>query len=394
MKSYTYIVILLLLSFGKSHAADYLLSPQVHRLISDTTLLMKESSYEKAELKIKHSVDWQSLRIIEQAVLAHQLGVIYVALKDYLQAQTQFERALRVDALPPVMQLQLRYNLAQVYLTQDKPQVALEILQPVVKREEIKPEFSFLIAACYAKLGHLSEGWLWVTRGLQNQTQLVEQHYALAVQLSIALGYYSDAHGLLEKLVQSYPKKLIYNRQLMFVLIALDKQSQALATGELAYQRGLYTSEADILQLVHLYLHQNVPYQAAQLLNREIALDHIQATPSNLRLLASAWLRAREYQLAVVALEQITKSSKSGELFLYLAHIFAEQGNWIKTQQLLRHALSDAGLGNQASAHLLQGITLLKVGNDEQAWYALNKASEFDSTRASALAWMDYLKLK
>lgn len=379
----------ILLWGAPSQGADYVLSSSLRQLITHTTALMNEGRYAAAARTIERATTQRSLQITEQAVLAHQLGAVYAALKDYPRARAQFESALHLHALPSAMQSQLRYNLAQVYLVQKQAEAALEILQPVAKTKP-NPELSFLIAICYAELGRNAEAWHWATQALLH-AQMIEKHYTLAVRLAIALRHYSDARRLLETLVSYYPQKAIYSRQLIAVLVELGDGPQALAVGEMAYRRGVHAGETDILQLARLYLQQRLPYAAGRLLENEITRNRVLPTAPNLKLLASAWLQARAYQSAATALRRIAEP-KHGELFLHLAYIFAQRGDWLQSKQLLVRALSDHRLDDWASAYLLQGIVSSKLGDREQAWRAFNRASEFDSTHTRALVWMDYLK--
>ena len=372
-----------------AQGADYILSSSLRQLITHTTVLMDEGHYAAAARTLERATTQQSLPITERAVLAHQLGAVYATLKDYPRARAQFESALYTQALPAAMQSQLRYNLAQVYLVQKQAEAELEILQPVAKTKS-NPELSFLIATCYAELEHNAEAWQWVLQALQHG-QIIEKHYAWAARLAITLRHYSDARRLLETLVFHHPRKPIYSRQLIAVLVELGDGLQALTVGEMAYRRGVHNGETDILQLARLYLQQRLPYAAGRLLENEMADSRVLPTAANLKLLATAWLHARAYQSAVTALKRISEP-KYGDTFLHLAHIFAQRGDWLQSKRLLVRALSDQHLDDWASAYLLQGIVLFRLGDKERAWRAFNKASEFDNTQARALVWIDYLK--
>ncbi|NQS97421.1 MAG: hypothetical protein HQ591_03120 [candidate division Zixibacteria bacterium] len=115
---------------------------------------LKEMSDKGMELLLKAHFD-EALKEFQRAeiiapnspLIAYDLGIYNLVMKDTLKAITYFERALQLDSTMSVVYRRL-YNL---YITQTKWDNAINMLE-IVKSNDNAWEYNFFLAFCYTKV--------------------------------------------------------------------------------------------------------------------------------------------------------------------------------------------------------------------------------------------------
>ena len=192
---------------------------------------------------------------------------------------------------------------------------------------------------------------------------------------------------MLETLVGLHPRKA-YWLQLSAVYAETGNYEKALATMVLAYEQGLLTEERELTHLAQLYLYNRIPYQATRVLERGIADGQIRGTVDSWRLLADAWLAARERAKAEKPLEQAASRAPNGDLYLRLARVQIENDEWTAARKSLTRAIEKGGLADPGNAHLLLGIASARDSMWPEAGRAFQVAAGYDKTQKAAKDWL------
>ncbi len=166
---------------------------------------------------------------------------------------------------------------------------------------------------------------------------------------------YEGAAKLLEELVARFPKKQ-YWLQLSLVYATIGKDEEALAALDVAYGEGYLTKSRELVRLAHMYLFHEIPFKAAQVLEKGFADGQIDETKENYELLANSLIRAQRLDQALDPLERAAELSQSGDVYLRLGRILIAQESWRMAESVLNKAIDKGDLDRPDVAHHLLAI--------------------------------------
>jgi pentatricopeptide repeat protein len=198
----------------------------------------------------------------------------------------------------------------------------------------------------------------------------------------------------LEAALSRYPDQTQYWAQLGNAYAQAGDASKALAVYALMYRQGLIRQSQDYLDLASLYMQNNVPYQAALVLQEGLQSGAVSASESNYTLLADAWQDAGDLDRAVAALGEAEKQSKSGDPLVAQAQIYTQRHEWFSAIDTAKKAIAKGGLKRPGRAWLLQGIAQVQNRQYDEGTASLREAAKYDDSRAQADAWLHYLSVR
>src|SRR5262245_13988832 len=296
----------------------------------------------------------------EKALMWQTYGYIYASQEKYKQATEAFEKCLESGALPDAAQFDTQYNLAQLYVMLERFADAVRVFQDwFAKAQNPSAEAHYVYAVALYQKGDKRTALQQGELALQKATKPQESWLQLVLSLYIENQQYPKAIEVSEALVANFPKKS-YWLQLSAVYSQVDDYKRALAALALANTQGMLTDDRELTHLAQLYLYNEIPYDAARLLDDGLASGKVEGTAQSWRLLSEAWVNARERTKAEKPLEQAASKSGDGELYVRLAQIQFEREDWGGVRKSLRHALEKGKLFDPGGAHLLLGIASVK----------------------------------
>lgn len=366
-------------------------SESVGKRLLKVSELAEEEKYAEAEAVLEPLTKKSRLTKFDRASVFQTYGLMLAAQEKYKPATTAFETALEVDYLPDPAMQSLRYNLAQLYLADEKFSRAIVLLEEWMSNEE-KPnaQAEFLLTVAYAQTEQWNEALAHGRKAVQLSDEPVEQRLGLLLAIEYQNGNLAESLVLLEQLATHFPKKR-YLMQLAGAYSQMGDEDKALATLELADQQGWLDEEREIVQLAQRYSYRELPWQAANTLQRGMKAGVVPRTAENLELLANALLAAREYDDAIEPLEEAAKLSPGGDLSVRLAQVHLEGENWAKAREALDAAIAKGGLRNPGNAYLLLGIANYNESRLQSARSAFDRAVADEDTAASARRWLEYV---
>ncbi len=324
----------------------------------------------------------------EKALMWQTYGYVYSSQEKYQAAIGAFEKCLAAGGLPEAAQANAQYNLAQLYMMQERFGDAVRILQDWFARtENPTPEAHYVYALALFqngdRTGALTQGEL----ALQKAAKPQEAWLQLVLSLYFEKKNYDKSIGVIEKLVNYYPKPT-YWAQLSAVYAQRDDFKRALAALALARRQKMLTGGRELSHMAQLYLYNDIPFAAGQVLEVGLASGEIDGTSQNWRLLSEAWLNARERQKARKPLESAAGRAENGELFLRLAQIQLDEEEWAPAAKSLTGALQKGGLRDPGNASLMLGIAHVNGKKWDAAREAFETAKGHEKTRQSAEEWL------
>lgn len=329
----------------------------------------------------------------ELAVVEQFYGYVYLNKEDYRSAIPHFEKSLALKKLPEQAERQVVYTLAQLYAQFEQYDKTISLMEDWFKTAENPPANAYaLLANAYAAVQRYREALPYIKKAIEKSEKPREDFYRLWLALHFELKEYKEAAAVLEEMVANWPDNKKYWEQLSGVYLELDDDKKALATLAIAYRRGMVTDEKQLLNLARMYILNDAPYEAGQIVAKGIADGQIAKTEKNYALLAEAWLQAREWDEALDALGKGGALAADGELYIRKAQLHLQLAQWKEAMDAVDKALQKGKLKKPGQAYVAQGMAAVESKNLEAAENAFRKALGFDDTRKLASDWLRYIE--
>lgn len=329
----------------------------------------------------------------EKAIIQQTIGFVYASTNREMLAVKAFEQAVATNAMPQQVHEQMMFNIAQLYITDDKFDQGIERLNAYLA-ESCNPiaDAHILLASVHAEKKRWRESLKQVDLAIVKSKAPKESWLQLKLALHYELKEYPRCAEVLVHLVATNPVKEDYFKQLADILIEISKEPEAMAVLALAERRGYIDKENEYRSLASLYLHMQIPLKAATILERGVSQKQVEATEKNLEMLANAWIMAREWKKAEEATARAAAASEKGELYKRLGQVQMETENWKAAIGSFQKALKKGGLKDTGEVALLLGIAAMQDKQFKTAESALRQAQQHEKTTKMATEWLGALQ--
>jgi tetratricopeptide (TPR) repeat protein len=391
-----------------SRAAQRTLDPAV-ALVLQKVLELQANKQEQAALAEVNKLiaeRGERMKPYDKAISYQIRGSLKAGLEDYRGAIRDFETALATNGLDKKGNDQLRYFIAQLYVTVGEYAKAIAGLNEWIRTttaagEKVDPNAYYLLAAAYISLTPPDY------RAARNPAELAvaglpeprKSYYDLLNLVYSELNDDAKRAPLLERMINYWPGERSYWTQLSGLYNQMGRDSDAFAVLEVAYRAGLLKTEQEILTLVQYFSFYENPYRGAKLLEREMEAGTVKRNVKNLQLLSQLWSQAREHKRAIPVLREAARQSNTGELSYRLGQVLLADEQYKAAEQALMAALNKGGMKQDdiADAWLLLGtarFSLAGPGDRPQrakAREAFVRAANYSKTRSQANDWIRYI---
>jgi lipopolysaccharide biosynthesis regulator YciM len=375
-----------------SAAAGQSLSPSTYQQLTEVHGLIDQQAYDAAALALQRLLEDVQQGSYAKAVVLQTLGYVEVSREAYPAAIRALEQSLALQQLPDNTQQRLRYDLAQLYVEENRTDKAVSILQTWFKQADTPPAEAYvLLGHAYAQQQQYRKAILPLAKAIELADQARADWYEALLAMYYELQSYPDCVPLLENMIRLFPQRHRYWQQLAGVHLALKDYDAALTALELAYRDGALKKEPQLIQLVQLYLYNGIPYKAARLLEEQMRKGNISNNTRHRELLARAWSSARQRMEAIRALEKAISAESTPELRLRLAQWYFEEERWQAAAAILEPLVRNRSTGASDQAWLLLGIARFEQQDREAARQAFLNAAQSADTRASAQQWLEFI---
>ncbi len=372
----------------------YLLQPSTHAALTEIHKDMEKFNYSKALDKLKKLVSSDKLKDYDAAVVYQTMGFAENGLANFTAAAKYFIKALSIDALPKEVSHELYFSTAQLLIHIDKPEEGLKYLSKWFTNEsKPKADAHILAATAYYYLEDYKQLIVHVEKALPISKNPPLNWYELLLAGYYETKDYNNASMLLEKIINKYPEKTDYWLQLAGIYQHMKQDKKALAIYELAYTKELLKKE-EIIQLVKNYLYLEMPYKAATILEKEMAIGDIDASKEMLNMLVDSWILAHENEKAKSVFTEIIKKFNDDTARLRLGQLYIESDEWKKATEVLDVKLQTDDKALMSKVNLLLGIAQYHSKNLSRATRAFTHALSDKSTEDQAKWWLEHLKKK
>ena len=380
--------------FNEAIAKDdsYLLQPNTHSVLIGVQENIANQVYSKALLELEKLLRLDPLKDYDRAIIYQAMGYAEDGRGNFSIASKHFLKALSLNALPEDATQQLTFTTAQILIFIDKTKEGLGYLDKWINKEtEANAEAHILAATAYYKLEDYKKLISHVEKALPLSKEPPLNWYELLLAGYYETKMFQKSADLLEMIIRKHPGKTNFWLHLADIYQSMEQDHKALAIYELAYARNLLKQNG-IRQLVNNYLYLQMPYKAATLIEKEMAVGGIKKNKELLTTLVDSWLLAQDADKAKSVLKEIDKRFNDEASRLRLGQLYIKSEEWEKAITVLEKNIGSINKALVSKSNLLFGIAQYHTENLNLATHAFTNALTDQSTKEQAQWWLQYLK--
>ena len=275
--------------------------------------------YKQAEGVLDGIKKDSSLSPYEASRIYQLYASIYNAQEQYGKARDAIQKAIASGGLNEVELDQANFNIAQLYLAEEKWREGAAALESwIAKTPKPNSNAYYLLAVAYYQQGDERRALPPAEKAIAMSEKPQPSWLQLVLALYLKNEQYAKAEPLVRKLVAAEPGNKAHWVQLSAVLGAQEKYADALVALQLAHHLGLLKEDSEIRRLADLMAYNNIPYRCASMLTKEVNAKRVTNDGALQEKIANCWVAAREWDKAVAPLRSAAQMRRSGDLYMRL----------------------------------------------------------------------------
>lgn len=371
------------------------MSQKVYNSLTEAQELIEAKKYNEGLAVLRDLEREEGLEPYEKAQMYNYFAYTYFTMERYKDAIDSYRKVLAQPDLPTGLIRNSLYTLAQLYFITEEYRRAVDTINKWFEVADKPTENAYmLLGQGYYQL----EEYKKALEPLKTAYSIVEEKgekpkenlLLLLRVIYYNLEDYQNMIGILKELVRFYPKNE-YWLTLAGVYSELKQYKKQMAILEILYERGALERGPQQLNLANLFLLNDVPYKAAQVLEKGIDEGVIEADVRNLRLLSQAWSQAQYPEESIPPLKNAAQRSGDGDLHMRLAQSYINLDRYEEAVAELRKAFNKGGLKRPDQAQVMLGMSLFELEKFDAAKQAFRSAADDKRSRKAAEQWLAYV---
>lgn len=386
------------LSLSSTAFAQGMMTEQTYNRLERAYEAMDEEDYETAREWLSAARERVS-NDHERSVVAQVSGFLYLNVEDYEAALEEFRSAIEYGGLPLPRQLTTISNVAQLYTQFEEYNNALEYVERYLdlveeseERDNAPPRIYLIGAQAHMQMEQYREALPYIRNAIELSDEPNESHYRVLLAIHFELEQYAEGVRVLERMLGYWPDKMTYWFQLFSLNMQLERDQAALNALAVAYRKGLFETESHYKNLARMYMVQEAPFEAGEVLTAGLEAGVVDEDEDNLKMLSRAWIRAKEYDRAIGVFRQLAEIDETGEPYLRIAQLHQQRAEWDQAYEAAMQAFERGGLDEPGESLLLAGNAAVRNKNYDRALSAFNRAAEYEDSSEQASQWISYIE--
>ncbi len=334
----------------------------------------------------------------ETAMTHNMFAYVYSTTEQFGKATAEYEAILGINNVPDSLVQTTRFTLAQLYMMQEKFDESLSTLNSWMESadaEKVGADAYLLRAQVqYQRKAYessLDDVKTAIAKRADDGKVAPENWYLLQRATLFQLKDFNGLEKNLEALVANYPKAE-YWVQLAAVFNENGKPEQELAALETAYDQKLLTKERELINFAQALLGMEIPFKAGQVLEKGMQDGVVEESTRNLSLLGDAWMIAKEYDKAIVAMTKAAQESGKGSDYFKLAQIYTQRQEWNNALDFAQKSIDSGDLKAPYQALIIKGLAQFNLDKLESAAATFFQAGRYPEAEKTAHQWQEFIE--
>ncbi len=322
-------------------------SAKTGEIVLEAQNFMTAEQYSAALGKLSEALALPELNSYEKAIIYQMQGASYYELDQYGPAINAFENAVNSGGLLPNEVDSTKVQIAQLLIGNGQFAEGAQRLENYLNSGgQEKPQYVEFLTQAWVQAENYSRALPWAEKWFRNASPKERKHFDLMNFLYNNLGQTGKQADIVKQMINRWPEDKALWDAWASMLANGGREQEAFEVTKMLYLGGALNSESDLLKVVQYYSFYEMPYQAAQILEREMNAGRISRSTVQLKQLSNLFRQAREYKRAIPILEQAAKSSGEAKLYADLGEALYNEGDCSKSETAFKEAINrgyDAG---------------------------------------------------
>ncbi len=336
--------VILAMSAGQSFAEDKSrsVSPAVAEIVDQITTLSEQDNFAGAIERLDALIKTPDLSVFERGIIYQMIGQYSYELDQIDVSIKAFENALTSGGLSPEEQDNIDIVIAQLMIGSNQFRRGAERLEAgLAEIETIKPQYIDLLVNAWVQTEDYARALPWAEKWFAEAAPKTRRHYDLMNFLYLQLGKSDAQLEVIKSMVERWPEDKTLWDSWASILAKSGQEKEAFEVFKMTYQAGLIETETDILKLVQYHDFYDLPFQGAEILEREIEAGVVTASPENLQKIDALFRRARMPERGLPYLERAAEVSSDPDIKTDVANRLFQEGQCERAGKLLSEMKSN-----------------------------------------------------
>ncbi len=374
------------------------ISAKVYKVMEEAQLALEAKDLGTAESLMNGlKTEPDKLNDYEKAQMYNFLAAIHYEQGRTDQTIADYISLLKLDNAPEQLRNNSLFRLAQLYFVKEDYARSVKLLDKwmSLQTEGIRPEAHMLKAQAYYQLEQYADAKAPIIAAMKEarrrEQPLRESWLGLLRAVYYELGDYRSAVKVLGEMVERWPKPSYY-KQLSGMLGLLKSQKGQLYVMHAASVSGMLDKEFEWLNMARLYMAEDAPFAAVELLQQGMQDGVIEENAANLQLLAQAMSLAKDAEGQIPVLSKAAELSGEAKQYVYLGQAQIALYRWADAAQSLQTALKIGGVDRPGSLHMQIGTANYNLKRYSRALQAFKEAGAYEQYAAQSRQWVAFVQ--
>lgn len=364
------------------------MSEGVQRKLNKAFDLIQEDKLDDAQKLIDEVLADGKKTPYAEALALQTKGQILWQKDDYPGAIDALKKAIAMDAMPNSNQFPAMYQLAQLYLMQEKYNESLAAADDYIKQSgNASADVLALKGNDLYRLEKYPEAVVILKEAIAKAEKPNDSWRQILMASLFEMNDYAEAAKIAEADLAKDPNNKKVIQQLSSIYINGKQEAKAMELMASAKAKGLFTTEDDYKQLAQLYNYADKPKEAAAALEEGVQKGIVKNNYDVYKLLGDSYSLSDQEEKAVEAYGKASPLAKDGEADFLRGQMLINLQRWAEAKDAMTKAL-ERGVKRVGAANVLLGNALNELGDRAGAIAAMKKAAAYDETKAMASAWL------
>ncbi len=283
----------------------------------------------------------------ERSTIYQMMGQYSYELDRAVEAQQNFENAISAGGLLPDEVGNIKVVIAQLMIGNGQYREGAQRLEAYLNSGgQQKPQYIDLLVNAWVQAEDYRRALPWAEKWFNAASPKERKHFDLLNFLFNNLGMQGRQADIVKQMIQRWPEDKTLWDAWASMLANGGREQEAFEVTKMLYLGGALNTEQDLLKVVQYYSFYDMPYQAAEILEREMNANRIARSPDKLKQLSGLFRQAREYKRAIPILEAAATQSGDAKLFADWGEALYNEGDCQKSEKAFTEAINrgyDAG---------------------------------------------------
>ena len=277
----------------------------------------------------------------ERSIIYQMLGSSYYEQNNFNQAIQNFESSISAGGLLPNEAEQLRVNIAQLLIGNGQYARGAQMLEEYLRRGGTpNPKYDEYIMQAWVQSENYAKALPYAEKWFRNASPKERKHYDLLNFLYNNLNMPGKQADIVKEMINKFPDDKQLWDAWASMLASGGREQEAFEVTKMLYLGGALKTEQDINKVVQYYQFYEMPYQAAQIIKKEMAAGRLPRTTERLVQLSNVLRQSREYEEAIPVLEQAASQAGTAKLYADLGEAYYNEGQCGKAEEAFKKAVS------------------------------------------------------